>query len=241
MVRTGRLLATVLSLVMLLPASAMAGQVREYQLQFSPVGATGQSLLIVTAVLDPAESLPASVTVPVPAGATLLWSGELLGSAPEDDVFREATRETVGGMDLYTFTLEQSGLAQVELALGAPTISGSRVSGGFTWTNPGDEVLVNVAVVAEPGATDVKTTPPTSGAVQENEIGETLHSLGGQRLASGGALTIEASWKRGGATDGAESPLLPLLVGGLVIAVVALVVVVARERTRARRIAASAD
>jgi hypothetical protein len=233
MTRVLRLALLGLLLSILLPGAAHAATVREYQIQYAPVGDESQSLLIVTAILDPTASLPASVTVPVPAGATMLWSGELLGGSPQDDPFRQATMVTVGDMDLYTFTVEQTRLGQVEVSLGAADISGNRVSGALTWTNPGEEVLVSASLVAEPGATDIETTPPVSGSVQQNSVGETLHPLGGVRLALGGSYVIEASWRRGGGGE-ADSPLLPALIGALVVAVLALVVVIARERTRAR-------
>jgi hypothetical protein len=240
MTRIARLVLLALSLAILLPGAAHAAAVREYQIQYAPAGDVSQSLLIVTAILDPAESLPASVTVPVPAGATLLWSGELLGGSPDADPFRQTTKTTVGTMDLYTFTVEESGLGQLEVSLGAPTISGNRVSGAMTWTNPGDEVLVSASLVAEAGATDVKTTPAVAGAVQQNSVGETLHPLGSVRLTQNGSYVIEASWRRGGGSA-SDSPLLPILLGALAVALLALVVVIARERTRARRAPSSGD
>ncbi|MBF4509790.1 MAG: hypothetical protein ISP10_04845 [Aeromicrobium sp.] len=239
MVRLLRILACALAVVALVPAMAHASNVREYQLQYSPVVDGTQSLLIVTAIVDPAASLPTSVTVPVPAGATLMWSGEVLGGAAEADPFREASVESVGGMDLYTFTVSESRLAQVEVYLGPATISGSRVEGGMVWINPGDEVPVSASVVAEPGAADLKATPAVSGEVQTNSLGETLHPLGGTRLPAGGSYAIEVSWRRGGAGDG-DGAVLPILLGALAIAVVALIVVLARERTKVRR-AASAE
>jgi hypothetical protein len=232
-------LATLATLATLaLPGFATASPVREYQLQYSPVGEAEHSMLIVTAIIDPGASLPTSVTVPVPAGAALLWSGELLGGDPMADPFREATRESAGDMDLYTFTVFETRLAQVEVSIGSPTFSGNRVSGTLTWTNPGDEVLVSASLIAEPGATDVKTNPAVTGAMQTNSIGETLHPMGSVRLVQGGSYVMEGSWRRGGAGAG-DSMVLPILIGVLVVAVLALVVVIARERTRARRAAAA--
>lgn len=235
MTRIARLGALTLLLVALIPAVAHAAVVREYQLQYAPAAEPTSSMLIVTAIVDPSASLPATVTIPAPAGSALLWSGEVLGGDPAADPFREATKQTVGTMDLYTFSVEQARLAQIEVTLGAPTISGTRISGTMTWTNPGAEVLVSASVVAEPGAADVKTTPVVTGAIQQNSAGETLHPLGGVRLITGGSYVIEASWRRGGGGGSSESALLPIIIGALVVAVMALVIVMARERTRARR------
>src|SRR5512133_2910018 len=104
-----RLVASALVLAalatLLAPSAAWAADAQEYQLQLSPVADTGTSQMIVTAILDAGASLPATVSVPVPAGATLLWCGELLGGAAADDPSREASVTRVGSMDVYTFTL----------------------------------------------------------------------------------------------------------------------------------------
>jgi hypothetical protein len=63
-------LGTVLAVVsaVLAPSVAFA-RVAEYQVQFLPVGQAGSSEVIVNAILSPETSLPATVTVPLPAGA----------------------------------------------------------------------------------------------------------------------------------------------------------------------------
>lgn len=241
MVRTHRLLVIVLALTLLLPASAFAATVREYQLQYSPVGDPAGALMIVSALADPQVPLPATVTVPVPAGATLLWAGEVLGGDPSADPVRQTTVERVGDMDVYTLTLEQSYTAQLEIQLPLPETSASGVKASVVWTNPGDEVLVTGSVVVESGATDVVLTPEVAGATQTNDIGETLYPLAGERVATDGQYEITAEWSRGGAQSGDDSLLLPILLGVLVVALLALVVVVVRERTRARRAAAGDD
>lgn len=242
MVRTRRILALALALALLMPASAFAGVVREYQLQYAPTGDTAGALMIVSALVDPQTPLPAVVTVPVPAGATLLWAGEILGGDPSADPSRETTVESVDGMDVYTLTLEQAYTAQLEIQLPLPSVSGSKVEGSVDWTNPGDEVLVTASVIAEAGATGVKTKPEVAGETRTNDIGETLYPLTGRRVATGDTYTIDAEWKRGGeAAASGSSSLLPALLGALVVAVLALVAVITRERTRARRAAAAAD
>lgn len=236
-VRLSRAVALAFALVLLVPGIASAAVVREYQIQFAPVTTQGDSLAIITALLDPQEQLPASVTVPVPAGATVLWAGEILGGDPAADPSRTTTVERVGEMDVISFTLEQSYTAQVEIQLPAPTISGSQVQASLTWTNPGAEVLVTGAIIVEAGAADVQTTPDVSGEVQTNEVGEKLYPLAGVRLAEGGAYPMSVEWQRGGGggDETSSNNTLVLLLVALVAAAVALVAVVARERTKARR------
>ena len=238
MTRRNALVLTLAALLAFLtPAYASAADVTEYQLQLSPVGEAGASQLIVTVVLDPEASLPATVSVPVPDGATVLWSGELLGGDPGADPYREATVTQVDGVTVCTFTLEQSAVGQVELQLGAPTVSGSKVSSSLTWTNPGPEVLVAGSVIAEAGATGVDITPTPAGETRTNELGETLYPLGGQRVPTGASYTIDVAWRRGGG----EFPVLTVLATVLVLAVVALVLVLVRERARVRRVTVRAE
>lgn len=242
-VRVSWLVLVAFIAALLVPASASAAVVREFQLQFAPVAEAQGALVIVSALVDPQESLPASVTVPVPAGAQVLWAGEILGGDPNADPSRTVTVERVGDMDLYTLTLEQAYTAQLEIRLPKPEASTSRVKAGFTWTNPGAEVLVNAAIVVEAGAKDVKTKPATAGEIQTNDVGESLYPLTGQRIAQGASYVIDVSWKRSGAATGGgtSSNTLALLLGALVAAAVALVSVVVVERTRRRRAADAQD
>lgn len=234
------LTAVLLLALVCVPVTASAATVREYQLQYAPTGDAESALMIVSALLDPQVALPATVTIPVPKGATLLWAGEVLGGDPAADPAREVTKETIGDADVYTMTVEQSHTVQIEVGLPAPSISGSRLKASVAWVNPGDEVLVTGAVVAEAGASGVKTDPEVVGEVQTNSVGETLHALAGARVAPEGTYGIAVEWKRpAGASPAGSSPVLPIILGALVVAVLALVVVVTRERTRARRLHAA--
>lgn len=233
-----RALVLALLLTLAVPTFAYA-RVVEYQIQLSPAGDPTGALAVVNVVLDAADPLPQEVSIPVPHGATLLWAGEILGGAPQDDPAREPVVTQVGDMDVYTFTLEEALVGQLEISLDPAQVSGDELSTTVIWTNPGEEVLVTASVVAESGASNVQVSPARAGDVQINEMGETLHPLAGVRVATGESYVIEASWTRGdGAVpveaDGVDQGLLPYLIGALVIAVLLLVWVLVRERTRAR-------
>ena len=241
MSRPHRLAAFVLALALVVPAAAYAGPVREYQLQYSPAGDSAGALMIVSALVDPQVTLPVTITIPVPKGATLLWAGEILGGDPAADPVRDTTMAAEGDMDVYTLTLEQAYTAQLEIQLPPAKADSRSLEASVAWTNPGDEVMVTGSVVAEPGATGVKTTPKIVGDVRTNGVGESLYPVEGRRVPTGDVFEIEVSWKRGGeaaAKAAADSPLLPVLLMALVAAVLALVAVLGRERTRARRAAA---
>lgn len=236
------LIAALLLPVTLVPAVAVASPVTEYQLQFSPVGEGEQvAFLIVNAVLDPATPLPATVTIPVPAGVTVLWMGELLGGDPSADPARQGTAERVGDMDVYTLTLEQAHTAQMELQLPLSGVTPEKVSSKLVWTNPGDPVLLSAAVVAEAKATGVIVTPASGSAVQTNAEGETLHTLQAKELATGETYALTATWTRGAASgSSSDSPVLPVLLGVLALAIATLVVVVL-VRERAKTLAVKTD
>ncbi len=236
--RHARCAAVLLFAMMLaVPGAASATTVLEYQLQYEP--APDVSLVIVTAVADPQLPLPITVSIPVPAGATLLWAGEVLGGPTTEDPARETTKETIEGMDVYTMTLAQGYTGQLELQVPAASASGTRQTASMTWTNPGEEVPVRASAILPAGATDVEITPEVGGATDTNTAGATLYPLTGGRLAQGESMVIQVSWSAGGASpEAADSPaVLPIVLGLLVLAVAALVVVVVRERTRARRAA----
>lgn len=247
MIRIRPLIAIALALVLLLPAVAVAGPVREYQLQYEPAGDVNGALMIVSALVDPQLPLPVTISVPAPHGSTLLWAGEILGGDPAQDPSRTTTVEQIGEMDVYTLTVEQSHTAQLELQLPAPSVSGSTVSASVDWTNPGDAVLVTAAVIVEAGAEDVTTEPGLTGSVQTNDAGQSLYPLGGIQLENGGTYAIAVEWTRGqggtggGGTTTESSPILWIVLLALVVAVVALAIVVTRERTKARRGVGSAE
>lgn len=237
MTRVRSVILLALVLVALVPATATAAVVREYQLQYSPVGEPDGALMIVSALVDPQESLPATVSIPVPAGSQVLWAGEVLGGDPSQDPARQTTLQQVDGVDVYTLTIEKAYTGQLEIKLPAAKISGRKVSSSVSWKNPGGEVLVTGAVVAEAGAGAVKVTPEAAGEVQRNDAGESLYPLTGLRVKKGDAYTITVEWQRQKSSGGSSTSLMPYLVGALVVAVLVLVAVVMRERTRARRAA----
>ncbi|MEN6429825.1 MAG: hypothetical protein ABFC80_03140 [Coriobacteriales bacterium] len=225
-------LVLLLGLVLGLPSVAHA-RVSEYQVQFMPLGNTGTTQLIVNAVVSQDTSLPATVQVPLPAGASVVWAGEILGNDPAQDPAREASVTAVPGGQLVTFTLTQSRLAQVEADFGAPTISGDTVTVPLTWVNTAEEGTYTFSVVFEAGAGDIKIDPAPVGEPVGNELGEKLYTLAPVRLAKGQSFTVHVTYTRG-ATDTsggrANTPLVIALVA-LGSAVVALVVVLVRERS----------
>lgn len=231
-VRTSAFLVLVVLLLAALPALAFAG-VSEYQVQFAPADTSGRGVFIVMVILSPETKLPAKVRVPLPAGATLLWSGEILGGDMADDPSREASI-TAGADGLVAeFTLEQVRVAQVEAQWKAPTISGNKVRSDLEWVNTTEAGTYTFAVRLPAGATDVKITPAVEGSPNTNAAGETLRTLTPVRLEEGAKFPIAVSYKTGGTIDGGVfGSMSPVLIGAIVllaIAVGALLVVIVRQ------------
>ncbi len=213
---------------LLIPSAALA-RVSEYQVQYNVSGESGVGQLIVSVVLSPETTLPASVQVPLPAGATVMWSGEIVGQDPAADPFREAVVTATDGGLMATFTLEQVRIAQVEANLPAPTVSGNEVSSVLNWVNTGEEAPYTFGVVLPAGAGNVKISPAAGDKPVTNEAGEMLYALSPVRLAVGQAFAIDVRYSTGGG-GGTTSTVLIIAAVVLGIALVTLLVVLSVQR-----------
>jgi hypothetical protein len=234
--RIGLLLALVLlGGALLVPGIALA-RVSEYQVQFTPRGASGVGQLIVNVVLSPETELPATVQVPLPAGATVVWSGEIVGADPTADPFREAVVTPAGGGQIATFTLEKVRVAQVEADLAPPTVSGTDISSVLSWVNTTEEGPYSFSIVLEAGAGDVRISPAPVGEPARNEAGETLYRLTPVRLAEGRQFAVDVRYSLGGSsgTGGGMTLAITIAVVLLVAALIALIVVVRIQRSTPR-------
>lgn len=219
------------------PALASA-KVLEYQLQYLPVGADGVSQVIVDVVLDPETKLPATVRVPLPTGAKLLWTGEILGKAASADPAREASVTAVSGGQLVTFTLSQSWVGQVEADYAAPSTSGDEVVSRLVWVNTADAAPLLPSVRLPAGAASVRITPKPSGETSTNASGETLYPLSQVRLATGQTYTVDVRYRRTASSAGATKPADVLIIVSAVLIVALLLVLTALAlRARRRRVA----
>lgn len=224
-------IALLMAITMLaVPATAFAG-VSEYQVQFAPVGINGSMDVIVNVLLSPETKLPAKVRIPMPAGATLVWAGEILDGPPEDDPARETTITQSGGAQIVEFTMEEVRVAQIEAIMAPAAVSGDNVSALLDWVNSTEAGTYTFSVRLAPNVSEVEISPKPVGTPQMNEEGETLYVLEPIRLEEGGKFPIEVAYRNGVAgSSSAISPVLLVAIVLLVIAVAALVVVVVRQQ-----------
>ncbi len=233
----------VVALVLPLPASArkqsvatpQAARIVNLDVQVwtedpsSPSGTT----LIVVAQLPTGTPMPAKVLMPVPAGAGVSWSGEIFSGTGSADVPRPFTTETPAG-DVIAITTQKSRVVQYEAAYAAPQTQGGRRVETLAWvqTAPADTVSFSFKVPVL--ASDVRTNPAYVGTPDVNSTGEKLYSLVPRPLATGSALKVSVDYLIASTSSSVPAQrdlLLPILVGLLVIAVVALAVVALRQRT----------
>jgi len=111
------------------------------------------SLLLVSGELPQDAKLPAEVSLAVPAGAQLIWSGEILGGPAESDPAVEPTKVTKAGADIYSFTLTQARRGQVEVAVPAvAAYDGSAYAAALKWTGHEPVPTVRLSVQVPQGA-----------------------------------------------------------------------------------------
>jgi hypothetical protein len=192
---------------------------------------TASSLLLVSLTLPETVQLPARVRMPLPQGATVTWSGEIIGGDAAADVQRQYTIVDTGGGRAIEFVAQQSRDLQYEADLPVPAVTGSRVMTTLKWVQTTDALGVDPAVKLPAGATDVLIKPTPSEQPRTNTAGEALYTLPQQHPALGGDLTIEVTFQQGAATTtpsaaqpSGTSPLVWVFL--LVLVVVVAVVVV---------------
>jgi hypothetical protein len=200
-------------------------------MQIGP-GEDPSSVIVITGVtLDPSVKLPAKVQIPIPPGAALQWSGEILGGDPSNDPPRQADIQPgAGGAKYAEFVLSQSHTGQVDCALGPLTTNGTNVSTTVDYVQsvPSSSTLISVRLPAN--ISNVQLSPAPQGAAQTNTAGESLYILGNSSYPTGASQAISISYTVGTAASGsagaaAKTPLIVVLAVALVAVVVAMIFV----------------
>jgi hypothetical protein len=192
-------------------------------------------VLLVSGDLPAAAKLPAEAELSVPAGSELQWIGQILGGASADDPALQYTKTTVGGSDVYRFTLTKSRTAQIEVPVAkSQAFDGTTYSSSLAWaaTQAVPEVRISLRI---PAAAQIAS--PTAGAallpgdsgyrfysktVQNVKAGDTLDLTVAYALPAAGAASAGGATAPSG-TNSAVPIVLVLLVAaafaGLVIGI----------------------
>jgi len=230
-------LALVLLLALALPVPAFGAPVKlddtTIFVQFWPEGETDTNVVIVGVELDSKVPLPATVQLPLPEGATVFWAGEIVG--PDASADLERPYKVVDGADgrLVEFTVETTRAVQYDATVGAVTIEGDEILTSLDWTQSAASKAVSFAVRVPAAVEDVRVDPEAPAAPQMNSVGESLYTLADQVLQVGDTSKIEVAYKRAGTGTAPQGPgALPILLGLLAVAVIALVAALALQNRK---------
>lgn len=200
--------------------------------QLWPEDVPGSTSLVVVAVLPTDTPFPARVTLPVPKGTQLTWVGEIFPANDQEDIPRQPE---VPADDKVTITVEKSRYVQYEGQYRPYRDSGGRRRATIDWVQTAPAGALQFAFKLPITAEQVKTEPAYEGSPDTNERGEKLYTLPDRKLAVGESLEVSIEYEPSQAQDGQGVPggtdiVLYVLFGLLGVAVVALVIVWARQR-----------
>lgn len=218
-------------------SSAPVVEPADMQVQLWPSEKDGPQLVI-SADLAPGTKLPATVRIPLPAGATPGWVGEVSGGDVANDILSEFTIEKGTGGQVVVFTLTKYRAAQIEADYKPLVSVGDKLVSTLDWVQSAPTPLTSFAVKFGASAVDMATDPAASGAPQANDAGEKLYTVASTHLETGKTFTLAATFKYGTAAatstttsaPGGYQTLLIVLVVLLGAAIVAFVLLAAKSR-----------
>jgi len=231
------LVAIVFSAVLVLAPAAFAQPVQWESVTVTAQGEGSRNVLLVKGTLPEGAKLPAQVEIPVPAGAELQWSGEILGGPLAEDPAVEATKVTKGGVDVYSFTLTKARQGQVEVLV-PPFVrpDGDNYAATVAWvaTQPVGAVELNVGLPK--GA---QVVSPVEGAViQPVEGGRSYYVKTFEDVAAGEPIGLDFAYSAPVVTAAAQGAQSRSNVVPFILVAVALLAAVALYRGVSRKLAA---
>lgn len=190
------------------------------------------TLVIVGATLPTDTPLPVVVELPLPAGAQVQWAGEIEGTDPDLDVERTPEVVPATGGSAVRFTVEQYPSFQYEAFIPRAALDPADVNITFDWIQTVPSLDISIAWKLPAGISDVSFDPDAPGQPAMNEVGESLYTLAPLTLQPGDSMSFSASYVHADAQSDSGSGIgvMPILIGALIIALVALVIVAMRQR-----------
>ena len=218
------------------PAQPAGATAPKTEVQLISEAEPDQVVAIVGVTLPDETPLPATVRIPVIAGAQVTWAGEIMGAGASSDIEREFEIRDGAGGSYAEFEVRSSRDAQIEMSGISLTRQGTSTMAALTYvqTVPSSETGFSVRVPAT--AAEPVFTPPAVGAPQVGTTGEQLYTLQAAHPAVGESVALSISYgrkaagARSGASSSASTGLLAALAAGLILSVMALIFVMGRER-----------
>jgi hypothetical protein len=121
------------------------------------------SALLVSGQVAVTVKLPATISLPVPSGATPYWVGEILGGDPSKDPRATYSIVKAKGYDLVVFTIKQSRTAQAEVTIRPTAASGGPVTLSYSLPVPLKVAVASLAFQLAAGSTVGSSTPGLIG------------------------------------------------------------------------------
>jgi hypothetical protein len=221
-----------------LPAAPLPKKPPVFDVQLWPeVAGSG---IVVNATVTTGTPLPVLIRMPLPAGATVDWVGEILGNTSAEDIRSDYRLVDSGRM--LEMVLTTSRTAQYEATFVQPVRNGDLLVSTLEWTQSTPASSVRFAVKATSAIGDVSVQPSPAHAPQFNESGDRLYVLEARSLKTGEKTTVTATYRAGGNTTGSTttptsqpSAVLVVLLALLGVSVAALLMAVRRQASLRRR------
>jgi hypothetical protein len=196
------------------------------------------ALLIVGVEVPTSTPLPATVRVPLPAGATVTWVGELSGGSADTDPEREYTIADGTGGKVVVFRLEKYHSCQIEASCAPPQAIGGKTVSTLDWVQSSPSPLTHFAIQVGPEAANVTIDPASPGAPETSPEGESLYSVASKQMKPGDTFTMTVAYVLGAqaatpaktALGGGTTALLVVLGVLLAAAITGFLVIAARMR-----------
>lgn len=140
-------------------ASAAAAVPEKLSIEFWPEYDDEQVLFIAAVEYPQNEPLPIEVKLPVPKGAAVSWSGEILGGPSSQDVRVLPKIATKGTYDQVEFKLNKSRRAQVEARWSGIQLNGATRSIAWEWVPEFEAKSVQLGLKAPSQSSGISMSP----------------------------------------------------------------------------------
>lgn len=145
--------------VISIQASAAAAVPEKLSIEFWPEYDDDQILFIAAVEYPQNEPLPIEVKLPVPKGAAVSWSGEILGGPSPQDVRAVPRIETKDTYDEISFKLNKSRRGQVEARWAGLQLNGATRSIAWEWVPAFKAKSVQIGIKAPSQSSTVNMSP----------------------------------------------------------------------------------
>lgn len=195
----------------------------------------GQELLIISGDLPDEVPLPYEAELAVPTGTQLQWIGEVLGGPPAQDPQLQYVKTTVGGSDIYKFTLTKSRTAQFEgVATGVTGTNGANQTTTLAWTAWQDVPSLRIYQRVPRGSQVVQPSEGASmqpGDESSSYYAKTLTNVkAGESVDLTFSYTLPAPGSTSATSGGSTSTITVIIMVGMAAMVVGLLFVAMRRK-----------